>query len=399
MAQDRHDDFAGTTFGDGRYRTLRRIGGGGMAVVHEAHDQALDRIVAVKRLRTDLAEDAVARSRFAREAHHAASLNHPAIVRVYDTGEDVGAELARPGGRGGVPVPWIVMELVEGYTLRALLRHEGPLPWQRALRIVAPVLDALEYSHARGIVHRDIKPVNVMVTPDGTVKVMDFGIARTVHGTSASLTAAGHIMGTPQYFSPEQALGHPASPRSDVYSVGCLLYELLVGSVPFDGDSAITVAYQHVRDEPLPPSAHRDMPGTVDDLVLHALRKDPQLRFGSAAEMRAAVARIVPDVQSEMGAEIAADLTAPIDPADGGSGGRRHRRRVDAWTSGMAVSSASGFVPAGGSAARGGRRRHVARAGRDQARDQERTRRQVQLAVVALVALCVLALVLATALG
>ncbi|MCF2526444.1 protein kinase domain-containing protein [Yinghuangia soli] len=295
MAHDRHDDFAGTTFGDGRYRTLRRIGGGGMAVVHEAHDQALDRIVAVKRLRTDLAEDAVARSRFAREAEHAAALNHPAIVRVYDTGEDE--------GKTG-PVPWIVMELVEGYTLRALLRHEGPLAWPRALRIAAHVLDALEYSHERGIVHRDIKPVNVMVTEEGAVKVMDFGIARAVHGTAASLTAAGHIMGTPQYFSPEQALGHPASPRSDVYSVGCLLYELLVGTVPFDGDSAITVAYKHVRDQPLPPSAHAAVPGTVDDLVLHALRKDPQLRFASAAEMRAAVARISPDGL--------ADMTAPV---------------------------------------------------------------------------------------
>ncbi|UGQ15229.1 protein kinase [Yinghuangia sp. ASG 101] len=290
MVHDRHDEFSGTTFGRGRYRTLRRIGGGGMAVVHEAHDRALDRVVAVKRLRPDLAEDAVARSRFAREAQHAAALDHPAIVRVYDTGEDDG-----PTG----PIPWIVMELVRGHTLRALLRHHGgPLPWRRALRIVAPVLDALDYSHARGIVHRDIKPVNVMVAEDGAVKVMDFGIARVVHDGSAPLTAVGHIMGTPQYFSPEQALGHPASPRSDVYSVGCLLYELLVGTVPFDGDSAITVASKHVRDEPLPPSAYRDVPGAVDDLVLHALRKDPQLRFAGAAEMRSAVGRILPDALS-----------------------------------------------------------------------------------------------------
>jgi serine/threonine-protein kinase len=386
MAHDRHDEFAGTTFGHGRYRTLRRIGGGGMAVVHEAHDQALDRIVAVKRLRTDLAEDAVARSRFAREAHHAASLNHPAIVRVYDTGEDGN----RPGGQGP-PVPWIVMELVEGVTLRALLRHEGPLPWRRALRIVAPVLDALEYSHARGIVHRDIKPVNVMVTPAGAVKVMDFGIARAVHGTSASLTAAGHIMGTPQYFSPEQALGHPASPRSDVYAVGCLLYELLVGSVPFDGDSAVTVAYKHVRDEPLPPSAHRDMPGTVDDLVLHALRKDPQLRFGSAGEMRAAVGRIVPDVQSELGAPVPPDIGMPARPVGGASRTGQHRRRVEAWTGGTAVSPASGFVPSDGRAGR----RHGGRP----VVDQRQARRQVQLAVVGVVALCVLALVLVAALG
>ncbi|MDI2131920.1 protein kinase domain-containing protein [Yinghuangia seranimata] len=309
---DRHDEFAGTEFGAGRYRTLRRVGGGGMAVVHEAHDRALDRIVAVKRLRGELAEDVVARSRFAREAEHAAALNHPAVVQVYDTGED-------PGKAG--PVPWIVMELVEGVTLRALLRHEGPLAWPRALHIVAHVLDALEYSHGRGIVHRDIKPVNVMVTEDGAVKVMDFGIARAVQGTAAPLTAAGHIMGTPQYFSPEQALGHPATPRSDVYSVGCLLYELLVGTVPFDGDSAITVAYKHVRDEPVRPSAYRaDIPGTVDDLVLHALRKDPQLRFGSAAEMRAAVARCLPDGASGMSAVIVAP------------GGGAHRRRASTST-------------------------------------------------------------------
>lgn len=351
MVHDRHDEFAGTMFGAGRYRTLRRIGGGGMAVVHEVHDVALDRIVAVKRLRTDLAEDAVARSRFAREAHHAASLNHPAIVRVYDTGED---------DVSSVPIPWIVMELVEGYTLRALLRHEGPLPWRRALRIAARVLDALEYSHGHGIVHRDIKPVNVMVTEHGEVKVMDFGIARAVHGTSASLTAAGHIMGTPQYFSPEQALGHPASPRSDVYSVGCLLYELLVGSVPFDGDSAITVAYKHVRDEPLPPSAHRDMPGAVDDLVLHALRKDPQLRFASAREMRQAVARIIPDEMSDPGVAT-------------GPGPRAHRRPPSTRTPGPV---------------QGGRR----------AQRRGRSRRRM-LYLVALTALCVAAAFVVVTMG
>ncbi|WP_436785831.1 protein kinase domain-containing protein [Yinghuangia sp. YIM S10712] len=323
MVHDRHDEFSGSTFGGGRYRTLRRIGGGGMAVVHEAHDRALDRIVAVKRLRPELAEDTVARSRFAREAQHAAALDHPAIVRVYDTGED-------PGPTG--PVPWIVMELVRGHTLRALLRREGPLPWRRALRIAARVLDALDYSHARGIVHRDIKPVNVMVTADGAVKVMDFGIARVLDGDVAPLTAVGHIMGTPQYFSPEQALGHPASPRSDVYSVGCLLYELLVGTVPFDGDSAISVASKHVRDEALPPSAYRDVPGAVDDLVLHALRKDPQLRFAGAAEMRSAVTRLVPDRTSGKGARNGRPrerTDARRGPEDS-RGGRAARRRIRA---------------------------------------------------------------------
>lgn len=349
MVHDTHDEFAGTVFGRGRYRTLRRIGGGGMAVVHEAHDLALDRIVAVKRLRPELAEDGVARSRFAREAHHAASLNHPAIVQVYDTGED-------PGPAG--PVPWIVMELVDGVTLRALLRHDGPLEWRRALRIAAHVLDALEYSHGCGIVHRDIKPVNVMVTADGAVKVMDFGIARTVHAGGGALTAAGHIMGTPQYFSPEQALGHPATPRSDVYSVGCLLYELLVGNVPFDGENAIAVAYKHVRDEPLPPTAVRqDVPGAVDDLVLHALRKDPQLRFGSAAEMRSAVARIIPDEGSGPGAAGPAGRSGRRRRAGAaGSGAERPRRgpeRAARRTRSRRAEGAGGGG-SGAAAARGG---------------------------------------------
>ncbi|WP_126640209.1 protein kinase domain-containing protein [Embleya hyalina] len=279
---------SGRVFGGGRYRTGRRIGGGGMAVVHEAHDLMLDRLVAVKRLRSDLAEDTVARSRFAREAEHAAALDHPTIVRVFDTGADPGED--------GVLVPWIVMELVRGITLRDLLEAHGPVPWPRALAITAKVLDALEYSHDRGLVHRDIKPVNVMITPDGAVKVMDFGIARALFVTDGALTDPGRIMGTPQYFSPEQAFGHPASTRSDLYSVGCLLHELLVGVPPFDGGTAVHIAYRHMREDPTPPSAYRpDLPGAVDDLVLHALRKDPHLRFDTAGRMRESVRRILPE--------------------------------------------------------------------------------------------------------
>lgn len=279
---------SGRVFGGGRYRTGRRIGGGGMAVVHEAHDLVLDRLVAVKRLRSDLAEDTVARSRFAREAEHAAGLDHPTIVRVFDTGADPGED--------GVLVPWIVMELVRGITLRDLLEAHGPVPWPRALAITAKVLDALEYSHDRGLVHRDIKPVNVMITPDGAVKVMDFGIARALFVTDGALTDPGRIMGTPQYFSPEQAFGHPASTRSDLYSVGCLLHELLVGVPPFDGGTAVHIAYRHMREDPTPPSAYRpDLPGAVDDLVLHALRKDPHLRFDTAGRMRESVRRILPE--------------------------------------------------------------------------------------------------------
>ncbi|WP_424637071.1 protein kinase domain-containing protein [Embleya sp. AB8] len=278
----------GRVFGGGRYRTGRRIGGGGMAVVYEAHDLVLDRRVAVKRLRSDLAEDTVARSRFAREAAHAAGLHHPTIVTVFDTGADPGED--------GVSVPWIVMELIEGLTLRDLLEAHGPVPWPRALAITAKVLEALEYSHDRGLVHRDIKPVNVMITPGGAVKVMDFGIARALFVTDGALTDPGRIMGTPQYFSPEQAFGHPASTRSDLYSVGCLLHELLVGVPPFDGGTAVHIAYRHMREDPTPPSAYRpDLPGAIDDLVLHALRKDPQERFDTAGRMRESVRRILPE--------------------------------------------------------------------------------------------------------
>jgi serine/threonine-protein kinase len=291
-----------------------------MAVVHQAYDSVLDRIVAVKLLRIDLAMDDVARERFAREAASVAPLNHPSIVSVFDTGED-----ETPSG----PVPWMVMELVHGHTLRELLDRTGPLPWRRALAVTARVLDALEYSHDAQIVHRDIKPPNVMVAEDGAVKVMDFGIARTLDDGMPSITAAGRVMGTPHYFSPEQALGRPATPCSDLYSVGCLLYEILTGAPPFDDDDFMSVAQKHVREEPVRPSAKtRGIPGAVDDVVLHALRKDPRLRYGTAAQMREGIGRVLARTENGTRDELlAAGGPAGPAPSRHRSGGRARAKQ------------------------------------------------------------------------
>ncbi|MDX3073318.1 protein kinase domain-containing protein [Streptomyces sp. MI02-7b] len=268
--------------GDGRYRLTGRLGRGGMAEVFAAEDVRLGRTVAVKLLRSDLAEDPVSKARFTREAQSVAGLNHHAVVAVYDTGEDV-----TPNGT----VPYIVMELVEGRTIRDLLvGSDEPPPVDQALIIVSGVLEALAYSHAHGIVHRDIKPANVIITNTGAVKVMDFGIARALHGASTTMTQTGMVMGTPQYLSPEQALGKTVDARSDLYATGCLLYELLALRPPFTGETPLSVVYQHVQDEARPPSQTSDrVPPELDGLVLHALAKHPDDRFQTAEEMRGVV--------------------------------------------------------------------------------------------------------------
>ncbi len=233
----------------GRYELGELLGRGGMAEVRKGHDTRLGRVVAIKRLRTDLASDATFQARFRREAQSAASLNHPAIVAVYDTGEE-------PASDGsGVSQPYIVMEFVAGRTLRDILRDGRKILPERALEITSGVLSALDYSHRAGIIHRDIKPGNVMLTPSGDVKVMDFGIARAM-SDSNTMTQTAAVVGTAQYLSPEQARGETVDSRSDVYSAGCLLYELLTGRPPFVGDSPVAVAYQHVREPARPPSDH-----------------------------------------------------------------------------------------------------------------------------------------------
>jgi len=261
-----------------RYEIGGVLGRGGMAEVHRGRDLRLGREVAVKVLRNDLARDPSFQVRFRREAQAAASLNHPAIVAVYDTGED-----RTPTGA----TPYIVMEYVEGDTLRDVLRREGRLPPERAMSLAADICGALDFSHRNGIVHRDVKPGNVMITPQGAVKVMDFGIARAVSDSAATMTSTAAVIGTAQYLSPEQARGEGVDARSDVYSLGCLLYELVTGAPPFTGDSPVAVAYQHVREDPrLPSSINPLVPAELDAILLKAMSKNPANRYQSAADMR-----------------------------------------------------------------------------------------------------------------
>ncbi|WP_407551447.1 Stk1 family PASTA domain-containing Ser/Thr kinase [Streptomyces sp. Pv4-95] len=263
----------------GRYELGSVLGRGGMAEVYLAHDTRLGRTVAVKTLRVDLARDPSFQARFRREAQSAASLNHPSIVAVYDTGEDY---------VDGVSIPYIVMEYVDGSTLRELLHSGRKLLPERSLEMTIGVLQALEYSHRAGIVHRDIKPANVMLTRTGQVKVMDFGIARAMGDSGMTMTQTAAVIGTAQYLSPEQAKGEQVDARSDLYSTGCLLYELLTVRPPFVGDSPVAVAYQHVREEPQKPSNFDpEITPEMDAIVLKALVKDPDYRYQSADEMRA----------------------------------------------------------------------------------------------------------------
>ncbi|MBA3490247.1 MAG: Stk1 family PASTA domain-containing Ser/Thr kinase, partial [Longispora sp.] len=268
----------------GRYQVGELLGYGGMAEVHRGRDLRLGRDVAIKMLRTDLARDAMFQARFRREAQNAASLNHPAIVAVYDTGEERGAN--------DESLPYIVMEFVNGRTLKELLNAEGRLQPRRAMEIVADICAALEFSHRHQIIHRDIKPGNVMLTQAGQVKVMDFGIARALSGNTSTMTQTSAVIGTAQYLSPEQARGEAVDARSDVYATGCVLYELLTGQPPFTGDNPVSVAYQHVREAPRAPSeSARDVGEDVDAIVLKALAKNAANRYQSAGEMRADLLR------------------------------------------------------------------------------------------------------------
>jgi len=267
-----------------RYELGEILGFGGMSEVHLARDLRLHRDVAIKVLRADLARDPSFYLRFRREAQNAAALNHPAIVAVYDTGE---AETT------GGPLPYIVMEYVDGVTLRDIVHTDGPIPPRRAIEIIADACQALNFSHQHGIIHRDVKPANIMISKTGAVKVMDFGIARALADSGNSVTQTAAVIGTAQYLSPEQARGESVDARSDVYSLGCVLYEILTGQPPFVGDSPVAVAYQHVREDPVPPS--RKNPGIspeLDAVVLKALAKNPDNRYQTAAEMRTDLVRV-----------------------------------------------------------------------------------------------------------
>jgi eukaryotic-like serine/threonine-protein kinase len=267
-----------------RYELGETLGYGGMSEVHRGRDVRLGRDVAVKVLRADLARDPQFQHRFRREAQNAAALNHPAIVAVYDTGETV-SEYG--------PLPYIVMEFVDGRTLRDIVKTEGPLDEQRAMETMADVCAALDFSHRNGIIHRDVKPANIMINNAGAVKVMDFGIARALSdGQGVTQTAA--VVGTAQYLSPEQARGEMVDARSDVYAAGCVLYELIAGEPPFTGDSPVAVAYQHVREDPAPPSHQNpEVSPALDAVVLKAMSKNPANRYQSAAEMRSDLVRVL----------------------------------------------------------------------------------------------------------
>lgn len=269
----------------GRYRVDGLLGRGGMASVYQGYDLTLGRVVAIKILDPELARDAGFRTRFRMEAQAASRMAHPTIVRVFDAGEDI--ESLADGTTQ--PVPYIVMELVHGRLLKDVIA-DGPVPVDQAVAYADGILEALEYSHRAGVVHRDIKPGNVMVTDDGQIKVMDFGIARAVSDSSSTVAETTAILGTAAYFSPEQAKGEPVDARADVYSTGVVLYELLTGRAPFRGESPVAVAYQHVSETPLPPSElEESVPRALDVVVLRALAKDPYQRYQDAASFRAAL--------------------------------------------------------------------------------------------------------------
>ncbi|MFE0641178.1 protein kinase [Streptomyces sp. NPDC058877] len=290
MSQDgAQGRYAGGSVAGGRYQLRDLLGEGGMASVYLAYDTALDRQVAIKTLHTELGREQSFRERFRREAQAVAKLSHSNIVSVFDTGEDM---------LDGAVMPYIVMEYVEGQPLGSVLaadiRQYGAMPADKALKVTADVLAALEVSHEMGLVHRDIKPGNVMTTKRGTVKVMDFGIARAMQSGVTSMTQTGMVVGTPQYLSPEQALGRPVDARSDLYSVGIMLFQLLTGRLPFDADSPLAIAYAHVQEEPVAPSSvNRAVTPAMDALVARALRKNPNERFPNAAAMRDECLRVL----------------------------------------------------------------------------------------------------------
>ncbi|MEU2063685.1 protein kinase [Streptomyces sp. NPDC013455] len=295
MSQDgAHGRYAGQALAGGRYQLRDLLGEGGMASVHLAYDAVLDRQVAIKTLHTELGREQAFRERFRREAQSVAKLTHTNIVSVFDTGED---------DLGGMAMPYIVMEYVEGRPLGSVLeediRQYGAMPADKALKVTADVLAALEISHEMGLVHRDIKPGNVMVTKRGVVKVMDFGIARAMQSGVTSMTQTGMVVGTPQYLSPEQALGRGVDARSDLYSVGIMLFQLVTGRLPFDADSPLAIAYAHVQEEPVAPSSvNRSLPPAVDALVARALKKNPNERFPTAEAMRAECLRVAASFQA-----------------------------------------------------------------------------------------------------
>ncbi|MDQ3619224.1 MAG: Stk1 family PASTA domain-containing Ser/Thr kinase, partial [Actinomycetota bacterium] len=292
------------TYG-GRYEVIERAGVGGMAEVYRARDELLGREVAVKVLSDKFSRDHSFVERFRREAQSAANLNHPNIASIYDYGDDGGTY-------------FIVMEYIDGQPLSDVIEADAPLMPERAAEVASDVARALERAHASGLVHRDIKPGNIMMNSNGQTKVTDFGIARALTSDGeATMTQTGMVIGTASYLSPEQAQGNPVDPRSDVYALGCVLYEMLTGSAPFTGDSPLSIAYKHVRENPEPPShLNPDVPQELDAIVLKAMAKNPDNRFSGAAEMREDLARFLAG-QKVHATPILADTTMVVAPEGG----------------------------------------------------------------------------------
>ncbi len=362
----------------GRYEVGEPLGRGGMAEVHLGYDTRLSRPVAIKMLRSDLARDSSFLARFRREAQSAAGLNHASIVAVFDSGEDYATE----AGGADVPLPFIVMEFVEGQTLRELLDESSPLAPADAARITEGVLDALAYSHRMGIVHRDIKPANVMIGPQGQIKVMDFGIARAMADANATMTQTQAVIGTAQYLSPEQAQGHHVDARSDLYSTGCLLFELLTGRPPFQADSPVAIAYQHVGQPPPRPSTLSSrVDHALDAVVLHSLAKDRESRYQDATAFRA-------DLQ-------AARLGRPISDAARGTAGSVAEPTVA--LSPVAVAAATTALPSGGTYAAslpgGSNTASLPAIGHDPDEDEPRNRRGLAYFLLVLAVLGALTLI------
>ena len=330
----------------GRYEVRSLIGRGGMAEVHLGFDTRLSRVVAIKMLRRDLALDSIFQARFRREAQSAASLNHPNIVAVYDTGEEIVSDATNRS----IAIPYIVMEYVEGHTVKELIADGTAVPINEAIEIVSGVLSALQYSHDNHLVHRDIKPGNIMLTSDGKVKVMDFGIARALTDSQATMTQTNAVVGTAQYLSPEQARGETVDERSDLYSTGVVLFELLTGRPPFKGDSAVAVAYQHVEQiPPTPSSILSDIPDSLDRVVLKALAKNRDDRYRSAAEMLSDLQRVARGM--DVGAPPADSWATEVLPSAGLVGARAAVPAATSTVSAPAarVSSTSTSLPAVGS--------------------------------------------------
>jgi len=314
-----------------------------MAEVHLGFDTRLSRVVAIKMLRRDLALDSIFQARFRREAQSAASLNHPNIVAVYDTGEEIVSDATNRS----LAIPYIVMEYVEGHTVKELISDGTAVPINEAIEIVSGVLSALQYSHANHLVHRDIKPGNIMLTPEGKVKVMDFGIARALTDSQATMTQTNAVVGTAQYLSPEQARGETVDERSDLYSTGVVLFELLTGRPPFKGDSAVAVAYQHVEQiPPTPSSILSDIPDSLDRVVLKALAKNRDDRYRSAAEMLSDLQRVARGM--DVGAPPADSWATEVLPSAGLVGARAAVPAATSTVSAPAagVSSTSTSLPA-----------------------------------------------------